>query len=167
MGARVSERELAERIADLERVQAICELKYRYWRACDAKDPDALRACFVRSGAKIDYGPLGSYDDADQLAAVFTKVALRRLDRGRWAVLDMHNGLHPQITVHDATHAGGRWTMHFRQLDLARGIERLSTGEYTDEYVVEDGQWRVAASRYVIGWTLSRPFGEATVTGGE
>jgi hypothetical protein len=163
----VSERELAERVADLERIQAICELKYRYWRACDAKDPDAMRDCFVRSGAKIDYGPMGSYDDADPLVAVFTKIALRRLDDRRWAVLDMHHGLHPQITVQDATHAGGRWTLHFRQLDLAGGTERLSTGEYEDEYVVEDGQWRIAATTYAPRWSLSRPFGDATVTGGE
>ena len=162
----MSERELAERVADLERVQAICELKYRYWRACDGKDPDAMRACFVGSGAKIDYGPMGTFEDADPLIAVFAAIALPRLDDGRWAVLDMHHGLHPQITVHDPTHAGGRWTLHFRQLDLARDTERLSTGEYSDEYVVEEGEWRIAASTYAPRWTLSRPFGEATVSGG-
>jgi hypothetical protein len=163
----VSEHELAERIANLERIQAICELKYRYWRACDAKDPNAMRDCFVRSGAKIEYGPMGSYDDAEPLVAVFTKIALRRLDDGRWAVLDMHHGLHPQITVHDPTHASGQWTLHFRQIDVAGAAERLSTGEYEDEYVVEDGHWRIAATTYAPRWTLSRPFGEAAVTGGE
>jgi hypothetical protein len=166
----VSEHELAERIASLERVQAICELKYRYWRACDAKDPEVMRDCFVRSGAKIEYGPMGSYDDADPLVTVFTKIALRRLDDGRWAVLDMHHGLHPQITVQDATHARGRWTLHFRQIDVAGGTERLSTGEYEDEYVIEDGRWVIAATTYTPRWTLSRPLDGvpgATVSGGE
>jgi hypothetical protein len=166
----VSERELAERIANLERVQAITELKYRYWRACDGKDPESMRACFARSGAKIEYGPMGSYDDADPLVAVFAKIALRRLDDGRWAVLDMHHGLHPQITVHDATRASGQWTLHFRQIDVHRGTERLSTGEYQDEYVVEDGRWVIATTTYTPRWTLSRPLDGgtgATVSGGE
>lgn len=162
----MSERELADRIADLERVQAITELKYRYWRACDGKDPARMRACFVRSGARIEYGPMGSYDDADALVAVFRKIALRRLDDapgGHWAVLDMHHGLHPQITVHDASHASGAWTLHFRQIDVAGGTERLSTGEYFDEYLLEDGQWRIAATTYRPRWTLSRPLGDATL----
>jgi hypothetical protein len=173
LGAQVSERELAERVADLERVQAITELKYRYWRACDAKEPDAMRACFARSGAKIEYGPMGSYDDADALVAVFTKIALRRLGDvpgGRWAVLDMHHGLHPQITVHDSTHASGQWTLHFRQIDVAGGTERVSAGEYVDEYRVEDGRWVIAATTYTPRWTLSRPLDAvagATVSGGE
>lgn len=163
----MSERELTERVADLERVQRICELKYRYWRSCDAKDPDAMRACFARSGARIEYGPMGSYDDADGLVAVFTAIALRRLEDGRWAVLDMHHGMHPEITVHDATHATGRWTLHFRQVDVTGGTERVSAGEYADEYVVEDGHWVIAATTFTPRWTLSRPLGEATVSGNE
>ncbi|GAA1267622.1 hypothetical protein GCM10009609_33410 [Pseudonocardia aurantiaca] len=35
----------------LEAVQAITRMEYRYWRACDNKDPDGFRRCFVRSGA--------------------------------------------------------------------------------------------------------------------
>lgn len=152
-----------ERLAALEHVQAITALKYRYWRACDAKDPDAVRACFVAHGARIEYGPLGSYDDAVGLVDVFTRIALRRLDDGRWAVLDMHHGLHPDITVHPDGRASGRWTLHFRQVDNARGTERVSAGEYDDEYAFEDGQWRIAATTYRPRWSLERPLGDAAV----
>jgi hypothetical protein len=154
-----------QRLAALENVQAITALKYRYWRACDAKDPDAMRACFVRAGARIEYGPMGSYDDVSGLIEIFTRIALRRLDDGRYAVLDMHHGLHPEITVLSPERATGRWTLHFRQVDNARGTERVSAGEYDDEYVVEDAGWRIAATTYRPRWTLERPLGAATVSG--
>ncbi|WP_396266587.1 nuclear transport factor 2 family protein [Gordonia sp. p3-SID1431] len=42
-------------------VAAIKRLEYRYWRASDAKDVTAFRDCFVRAGAQIDYGPVGTF----------------------------------------------------------------------------------------------------------
>ncbi|TAM88516.1 MAG: nuclear transport factor 2 family protein [Jatrophihabitans sp.] len=155
---------LDDRVAALEHVQAITALKYRYWRACDAKDPDAMRECFVRRGARIEYGPMGSYDDVAGLIDIFTRIALRRLDDGRWAVLDMHHGLHPQITVRPDGTATGRWTLQFRQVDNERGTERLSAGEYEDEYAREDGQWRIAATTYRVRWGIERPLADAAVT---
>jgi hypothetical protein len=153
----VTERDdLATRVANLERVQQITALKYRYWRACDAKDPETFRSCFVRHGAAIEYGPMGSYDDADGLVAVFTRIALQKID-GRYVVLDTHHGIHPDITVLSGSEAVGTWTLHFRQVNLVDATERLSSGEYEDRYVVEDGQWRIAATRYRPHWSLTRP----------
>src|SRR5690606_4719812 len=63
--------DLAGRIARLEAIEEIKALKHRYLRACDAKDPEAFRACFVSSGASIDYGALGAFDDADGIVKVF------------------------------------------------------------------------------------------------
>ncbi len=55
-----------QRLARLEALEEIRMLKHRYFRACDAKDPEAMRRCFVAHGADIYYGPaLGSFDDAD------------------------------------------------------------------------------------------------------
>ncbi|NED61112.1 nuclear transport factor 2 family protein, partial [Streptomyces sp. SID10244] len=72
--------ELTSRLDDLDRVEAIKQLKHRYWRACDGKDPKGFRDCFIRSGARIDYGPLGAYDDAEPMAKIFGQVALHRVD---------------------------------------------------------------------------------------
>ncbi|SCB95439.1 SnoaL-like domain-containing protein [Gordonia sp. v-85] len=77
-----------------DHVAAIERLKYRYWRASDAKDADAFRGCFILAGARIDYGPMGTFDDADALTDIFRRVALHKLD-GRFAILDMHHGMHP------------------------------------------------------------------------
>ncbi|MFC8042558.1 nuclear transport factor 2 family protein [Nocardia sp. NPDC057353] len=158
--------DLARRLDDLDRVEAIKQLKYRYFRACDAKDATAFRGCFVRAGARIDYGPLGAYDDAGPLAAIFGTVAGHRVD-GEYVVFDMHHGGHPDITLTSATTATGRWTLKFRQVNLLDRTETLMTGEYHDEYLLEDGAWRMSASTLTERWRLRRPLGrDADLTPG-
>ena len=93
---------LAQRIARLEAIEAIKALKYRYWRACDGKDPAGFRAAFVASGAAIDFGRLGAFDDADPLTEIYRAIALRKTD-GKHQILDMHHGLHPDIRVTSET----------------------------------------------------------------
>lgn len=159
--------DLARRLATLEAREAIKELKYRYWRACDDRDVEAFRGCFVRHGADIDFEGMGHFDDADGITTVFRRVALARQDDGQPVVLDMHHGTHPEIALVDDTHATGRWTLRFRQLDLVGGTERIAAVEYNDAYVVEDGQWRVSRSHARTLWSLSRPLGDdVTVTEG-
>lgn len=147
---------LAERVARLEARQEIEELKYRYLRACDHKDPEEFRACFIREGADIDYGELGAFATVDDLVTLFTRIALARGSEGH-VVLDMHHGLHPRITFQSPTEASGRWTLRFRQLDLAEETERVLCGEYDDRYVVEDGAWRLAKHHFRPLWSLTRP----------
>ncbi|MDL4818393.1 nuclear transport factor 2 family protein [Actinomadura opuntiae] len=156
-----AERSLEQRTADLERVEAIKALKYRYWRACDGKDPAAFRDCFVSGPASIDYGSLGTFEDADELARVFAEIALSKVD-GRYAVLDMHHGFHPVITLIDDVSASGVWTLRFRQVNRVDGTELLMTAEYDDAYVLEDGRWKMAKSHVRPLWTIRRPLPEGT-----
>lgn len=152
----------AERLTALEQIEAIKNLKHRYFRACDAKDPDTFRACFVTHGADIDYGPLGSFsgpDPAGQLAEVFRRIALHTVD-GKPVVLDMHHGMHPEITVTGDGWATGRWTLKFRQLNMIERTEKVMTGEYDDDYVIEDGQWKMARSHFRQLWAITRPLAD-------
>lgn len=155
------EPDLAARIARLEAIEEIKALKHRYLRACDAKDPEEFRACFVTAGASIDYGRLGAFDDADGIAEVFERIALQRVD-GEHVVLDMHHAHHPDITVHDEHRASGRWTLKFRQVNLLDRTESVSTGEYDDEYVVEDGRWKMSKCHFRRYWSITRPIGAGT-----
>jgi len=149
---------LAERIARLEAIEDIKALKHRYLRACDAKDPKEFRACFIASGASIDYGRLGAFSDADGMAQVFERIALQKVD-GRNVILDMHHAMHPDIDVHGETSASGRWTLKFRQVNLLEGTETVTTGEYDDEYVVEDGRWKMSKCHFTRYWSITRPIG--------
>lgn len=151
-----------QRLAALEQIEAIKALKHRYFRACDAKDPATFRACFIAQGADVHYGPLGGFDDADQIAEVFTRIALHKVD-GKPVILDMHHGMHPDITITGPGTATGHWTLKFRQLNLIERTERLLTGEYDDDYVIEDGVWKMARSHFRQLWVLTRPLGDAVV----
>ncbi|WP_067133212.1 nuclear transport factor 2 family protein [Microtetraspora malaysiensis] len=155
-------RTLEERVADQERIAAIMALKYRYWRACDSKDPEAFRDCFVREGASIRFGRMGDYDDAAGLVATFEKIALRTV-HGRHVILDMHHGIHPDITLVSETEAVGRWTLRFRQVNLADNTEKIATVEYDDAYVVEDGRWKKSKCHARELWSITRPLPEGTV----
>ena len=158
---------IADRLAVLEAVEQIKNLKHRYWRACDAKDPDGFREAFVAHGAVIDYGPLGRFDDAAPMVEIFRRVALHRVD-GRYAVLDMHHGMHPEIEVTGPDTARGRWALRFRQIDTVRGAETVSAGESDDEYRRgEDGAWRRSVCRFTQRWSVTRALGDAHVVEGE
>lgn len=152
---------LEDRIARIEAVEAIKALKYRYWRACDAKDAAGFRASFIKHGAVIDFGQVGAFPDADGIAAVFTAVALEKID-GEYNVLDMHHGLHPDIRLTGEGTAEGEWTLRFRQVNLRAGTEKVSAIEYADEYAVEDGQWKVSKCVAKVLWAMHRPLAEGT-----
>lgn len=147
--------DLAQRIESLEAIEAIKTLKYRYWRACDGKDPQGFRDCFIGVGAIIDYGDLGVFEDVEPMAEIFTQVALHRVD-GKHVIFDMHHGMHPEISLTSPTTARGKWTLRFRQINLVEQTESLKTGEYFDEYLFVDGHWKMSVCRFVDTWSMVR-----------
>ncbi|ALG86668.1 bile acid 7-alpha dehydratase [Gordonia phthalatica] len=155
-----------ERLAALEDIEQIKALKHRYWRACDRKDPQGFRDAFIAHGAVIDYGPLGVFDDVEPMAQIFTQIAFHRVD-GKHVVFDMHHGMHPDITVTGPGTAIGRWTLRFRQVNTVEQTESVSIGEYNDEYVIEDGEWKTSRCVFTQYWSITRPLDPAaTITEG-
>ncbi|MFC0315926.1 nuclear transport factor 2 family protein [Gordonia phosphorivorans] len=149
---------IVRRVADLEAAEQIKALKYRYWRACDGKDPDGFSACFVSDGAVIDYGRMGSFDDAAPMVEIFRRFACAQVG-GRYVVLDMHHGTHPVIEITGPDSARGRWSLQFRQLNVQARTETLAVGEYDDEYVRVDGRWLMSVCRFTEQWSHVRPLG--------
>ena len=133
--------DLAKRVARLEAEAEIRKLKARYLNACDAKDVEAIRDCFIAEGARIEYPPIGAFDDREGLIEIFTQLAATT------PIVDVHQGHNAEITIIDDDHAEGRWSLSFFTYDPRTRGFRLLSSFYTDRYVRTADGWRIAFSR--------------------
>jgi hypothetical protein len=129
-----------ERLARLEAIEAIKQLKARYLTACDRKDIEAVRSCFPDAPVVLDYGPVGSFNHREQLLDIFQKIACND------HVFDIHLGSNPQIQVIDAEHAKGTWGLYFFQIDAATNKMMQLAGYYDDRYQLLGGEWKIVES---------------------
>ena len=136
---------MADRVARLEAAEAIRALKLRYLRACDDKDPDAMRACFVRDNAHIHYDRIGSFAGREALVQCFAELACRPTLR------EMHFAGQADIRVLDDSLAQGSWDLAYLALDDASGSRTFLTGRYADEYVRVDGAWMIRSTVFTTG----------------
>ncbi|WER48877.1 nuclear transport factor 2 family protein [Cupriavidus sp. WKF15] len=136
---------IAERLARLEAADAIRALKLRYLRACDDKDTDAMRACFVPDDAHIHYDRIGGFAGREALVQCFAELACRPTLR------EMHFAGQADIRVLDADTARGSWDLAYLALDDANGSRTFLTGRYEDEYVRIDGAWLIRSTVFATG----------------
>jgi hypothetical protein len=137
---------IADRVARLEAAEAIRALKLRYLRACDDKDPDAMRACFMRDNAHIHYDRIGSFAGREALVQCFAELACRPTLR------EMHFAGQGDIRVLDDNTAHGSWDLAYLALDDASGSRTFLTGRYADEYVRVDGAWMIRSTVFTTGF---------------
>lgn len=133
--------DIAGRIARLEAVEAIRQLKARYFHSCDGKNPDAMRDCFAPGPVDIDYGALGRFTDRDALVRLFTELGCHP------HIVEMHHGANPDITIIDADHARATWSLHYQQIDTVKQTVTQLGAFYDDEYRRVDGAWKISATR--------------------
>ena len=130
------------RLARLEAIEAIKQLKARYLTACDRKDVEAIRNCFPDGPVVLDYGPVGSFSHRDQLLDIFQKIACND------HVFDIHLGSNPQIQIIDDQHAKGTWGLYFFQIDAATNKMMQLAGYYDDRYQAINGEWKIVECRF-------------------
>jgi hypothetical protein len=135
---------LEARIARLEAIEAIKQLKYAYFHACDSKDVDAVRACFAAGPIELEYGRIGSFTDREQMLAVFSELACQP------HIVEMHHGQNPQIEVLDADTATGQWGLYYYLIDTRRDVVTQLAGVYHDRYRCEAGRWVMVRSEYTV-----------------
>ncbi|MBF6988178.1 nuclear transport factor 2 family protein [Cupriavidus sp. IK-TO18] len=133
---------IADRLSRLEAADAIRALKLRYLRACDDKDPEAMRACFVPENAHIHYDRIGSFAGRDALVQCFAELACRPTLR------EMHFAGQSEIRVLDEASAQGSWDLAYLALDDVNGSRTFLTGRYADEYVRIDGVWLIRSTEF-------------------
>src|SRR5262245_6255552 len=136
--------ELEARVAALEDLEAIRQLKYRYFRALDLKRWDDLGACFT-ADATVSYGG-GRYRFEGRDAIIgFLRDALWP-DRG---TAGLPHGHHPEIELTSPTTARATWALHNYLLNERerRGVRMACV--YEDRYVKDGGAWKIAHTGYV------------------
>lgn len=133
-----------QRLARLEAIEAIRQLKARYFHACDSKQPEIVRECFAPGDIELRYGRIGNFDNREDMLAVFTELACQP------HIVEMHHGQNPRIEVHDADHASGIWGLYYFLIDTRRHIVTQLAGFYDDAYIRSEGQWRITRSHYEV-----------------
>lgn len=128
-----------QRLARLEDVRAIEGLKARYVRACDRKQPAAVRACFT-DDAVIDFEGFPLFDDPDAFVAIYTEWGCRP------NIVDMHHLQNPIIEITGPDRARGWFDLFFFQIDTETRRQTQLAVSYDDEFVRTDGEWRIARS---------------------
>ncbi len=131
---------LEDRVARLEAEADIRRLKARYLNACDRKDAETMRECFIPE-ARIEFPPIGTFDGRDGLIDIFTQFAINT------PIVDSHQGHNAEITVIDADNAEARWHLAYTMYDPRNGGFRLLSTFYFDRYVRTQAGWRISFSR--------------------
>lgn len=129
----------------LEDIELIKQLKYRYCRALDIGDFAALTELLTEDIA-IDYRG-GTY----HFALAGRDAVIGAMKQAFYADFVGSHTVHmPVITVHDDDTADGEWTLLDYAVKLDQGNEATSgSAIYTDHYLKQGGQWRIARSSYI------------------
>ena len=140
----MAELDLATRVQQLEDIEAIKQLKARWWFACDTRDIAGMRACYDENDFLIDFGFIGEFTDMDAFIEVFESLACHP------SHVDMHHGMATEIEMTGTDTASGRWRMRFQLLETEQQQIQLMSGFYEDEYARVGGEWKMRVSKYTL-----------------
>ena len=122
----------------MDDVEAIKQLKARYFRTMDTKDWAGMRRLFTDDVVMdtTDSGG-GVVTGAD----TFMTFLAQTLDQA----VTVHHGHMPEITLTSATSATGVWALH-DEIVWPDGTRMRGDGHYHETYELADGEWRIASS---------------------
>ncbi len=135
---------LETRLARLEAIEAIRQLKHRYFRACDTKQVALMRECFADGPMHIDYGAVGIFSHRDDLVALFSKVGCHP------HMVEMHHGQNPEISIHGPDFASGTWGLFYYLINTQEQTLTQLGGFYEDEYRREGEAWRISRTVFRV-----------------
>ncbi|MBF6227274.1 nuclear transport factor 2 family protein [Nocardia abscessus] len=130
---------------DLDAIEAVRQLKYRYFRSLDLKDWDEF-ADTLAVDAEGRYGThaMGEPLHLDGRDAI---TAFMRENLGP-SIISVHIANHPEIDV-DGRTATGSWAFEDTVIATEYGVLIRGAGYYTDTYRRDaDGKWRISSTGY-------------------
>lgn len=122
----------------MDDIEAIKQLKARYFRTMDTKNWDAMRQVFTddvtmdttSSGGGVVHG-------ADEFMTFLVATI--------GDVVTVHHGHMPEVQITSPTTATGIWAME-DQLRWPNGTEMQGFGHYHETYEKAGGEWRIKSS---------------------
>jgi hypothetical protein len=145
---------LEQRLSRLEAIEAIKQLKARYFHACDHKELEAVRECFSPGKIDLVYGRIGNFSDREQMLTVFSELACQP------HIVEMHHGQNPRIEILDDENATGIWGLFYYLIDTRRQTVTQLAGYYEDGYIRRHDQWAITRSHYHVTSTQIFDLGE-------
>ena len=126
----------------MDDIEAIKQLKARYFRLMDTKDWRAFREVFTPDVHVDVSGEGGGVHDGVDTFLEMLEPTLRD-------VVTVHHGHMPEIELTSPTTATGIWAMedHLRFPEGAPFAELHGYGHYHETYAKADGHWRIASLR--------------------
>mgnify|MGYP005991449693 CR=1 FL=1 len=131
---------LEMRVQRIEDDRAIRDLKMRYLRGCDAKDPEAMRACLTPD-AKILFDGFPPFDQRDAFIEIYQQMGCAP------GIFDIHQGGTGILEFENENCATGWWPLYFHNINLEQRTLTQMGVEYQDIYVKQDGRWWIAETR--------------------
>ena len=126
-------------------IEAIKQLKARYFRFLDTKDWDGWGGVFA-TDALMEVPEADVVEQGREAIVAAVSGALE-------GTTTVHHGHMPEIELTGPDTARGIWAMFdYVEWPAAEGGDRIGLqgyGHYHEEYVREDGEWRIAKTRLV------------------
>jgi len=150
--------DLVQRLLDIEEIK---RLKARYFRAMDQKQWDEFAQVFARDAIMEVPEANMVQRGRDAIAASVSGVLT--------GVRTVHHGHMPEIELTGPDTARGMWAMfdyvEFPPSESGGRVGLQGYGHYREEYVREDGEWRIARLR--LERLRIDPLGTALPTAGD
>ncbi|MGO4649537.1 nuclear transport factor 2 family protein [Nocardia sp. 2YAB30] len=130
---------------DLDAIEAVRQLKYRYFRTLDLKRWDEFGDTLaVDATGRYGTHALGEPLNLDGRDAI---TAFMRENLGP-SVVTVHIANHPEVSI-DGETATGSWAFEDRVIATQYGVLIRGAGYYTDTYRRDtDGRWRITSTSY-------------------
>jgi ketosteroid isomerase-like protein len=138
----MTEADVQTQLARLLAIEEIKQLKARYFRLMDLKRWEEWGQVFSADAVM-------EVPEADMVNRGRDEI-VRNVSAALDGTRTTHHGHMPEIEVTGAGTARGTWAMFDHVEWPKRGDQRVGLngfGHYVEEYVVEDGQWRIALTR--------------------
>jgi hypothetical protein len=135
-------------VSDLDEIEAIKQLKYRYLRAVDLKLWELLESTFAPDAVSAYDGGKQSYQGRAAIVAWLRSAMDNDL-------ITLHQVHHPEIVLDAPDAARGTWYLEDRVINPGGDLPEMpgrsilsGAGFYSDEYVKIGAEWKIALTGY-------------------